>query len=312
MEFFCLICLYGVLCGRFPSNKLLASTEIKTKELRMSGYTCLARRYKDQPSAEIFAHFGYRGNEGETWEAPYEKLARMAKDEEWNFHRSEYRKPGQNYPILTNYLNYTFIRVLDEDKIVYSSDGDRACFNTGLQTKNEKDIYATFFRNKQAQERGQPSWTLFGFFDSYSDKLSDFSPLPELASYISDPVDLVFDTNCEIEVNYDHVFDENNERLPEVLRTNRTLAISAMQGSVQLLKEKIIRNYKTAIPHWYRGKIQLLLPLNLTSENEADLALVAERDQIKDLYRIRTALTMDMAYIDARLITRPDRDWLNP
>jgi hypothetical protein len=278
----------------------------------MSNYTCLARRYKDQPANEIFSHFAYKGSEGETWETPYERLARMAKDEDWNFHRSEYIKQGQNYPVLTSYLNYTFIRLLEEGKIAFSNDNNRACFNTGLQTKNEKDIYATFFRNKGAENSNQPSWTLFGFFDSYSDKLSDFSPLPDLASYISNPVDLVFDTNCEIEVNYDHVFDENNERLPEVLRNNRTLAIAAMQGSVELLKEKIIRNYKTAIPHWYRGRIQLLLPLNLTSDNEADLALVAERDQNKPLYRIKTALTMDMAYVDARLITRPDREWLNP
>jgi hypothetical protein len=42
------------------------------------------------------------------------------------------------------------------------------------------------------------------------------------------------------------------------------------------------------------------------------LALVAEKDQAANLYRIKTALTMDMAYMDARLITRPDRDWLNP
>lgn len=278
----------------------------------MSNYTSLMKRYKDQPAKEIFAHFGFKGQEGETWEAPYEKLARLAKDEDWNFHRSEFQRNGQHFPILTSYLNYTFLRLLEEGKIAYSNDGDRACFNSGLQTKNEKDIYATFFRNRKAEERNQPQWNLYGFFDSYSNKLSDFSPLPELASYIDNPVDLVFNTSCEIEVNYDHIFDDNNERLPDVLQNNRTLAISAMQGSVELLKEKILRNYKTAIPHWYQSKIQLLLPLNLTSEHEADLALVAEKDPAKCMYRIKTALTMDMAYVDARLITRPDREWLNP
>lgn len=100
--------------------------------------------------------------------------------------------------------------------------------------------------------------------------------------------------------------------MPDILRDNKTLAIAAIQGSIQILKEKVIRNYKIAIPHWYRGAIQLLLPLNLTSEHEADLALVAEKDQESNLYRIKTALTMDMAYMDARLITRPDREWLNP
>jgi Domain of unknown function (DUF3825) len=269
-------------------------------------------RYRDQPTTEVFAHFGYSGLEGETWETPYEKLASLGKHEDWDFHRSEFKRPGQQFPILVGYLNYTFLRVQEQEKIAYSEDNDRACFNTELQTPNEKDIFATFFRNKNARDRDQPDWNLYGFFDSYSNRLTDFRPLPGIATYIENASDLVFDTKCVIEVNYDHLFADNRERLPEVLRENRTLAISAIQGSIELLKEKVLRNYKLAIPHWYRGHIQLLLPLNLTSENEADLALVAEKDQAAKLYRIKTALTMDMAYMDARLITRPDRDWLNP
>lgn len=278
----------------------------------MTNYASLVRRYKDQPATEVFSHFGYRGDQGESWETPYEKLARMAKVEDWDFHRTQFKRPGQAYPILGNYLNYTFLRLQELDRISYSEDGSRACFNTGLQTANEKDIFATFFRNRQAAERLQPAWTLYGFFDSYSDRLSDFRPLPDIASYVEDPADLVFDVCYQFEVNYDHIFDESGDRLPDVLRDNRTLAIAAIQGSIQLLKQKIIRNYKIAIPHWYESKIQLLLPLNLTNEQEADLALVADKDRIRRIYRIRTVLTMDMAYIDARLITRPDREWLNP
>jgi Domain of unknown function (DUF3825) len=275
-------------------------------------YRSLMRRYRDQPSQEVFAHFGYAGSEGETWETPYERVASLAKKENWDFQRTEFTRPNQRFPILVGYLNYTFLRVQDQDKIVFSPDGNRACFNTGLQTPNEKDIYASFFKNQNARERDQPDWTHYGFFDSYSNKLTDFRPLPAIASYIDSATDLVFDTTFEIEVNYDHLFDDNRDRLPEVLRDNQTLAISAIQGSIELLREKVIRNYKLAIPHWYRGRIQLLLPLNLTSEHEADLALVAERDAEARLYRIKTVLTMDMAYMDARLITRPDREWLNP
>lgn len=277
-----------------------------------TNYVSLVRRYKDQPAAEVFAHFGYRGDQGEGWETPYEKLARMAKVEEWDFHRSQFKRSGQAYPILTSYLNYTFVRLQELDRISYSADDSRTCFNTGLQTPNEKDIFATFFRNRFAPERDQPTWTLFGFFDSYSEKLADFRPLPEIAGYVEDPADLVFDTSYEFEINFDHIFDQSKDRLPEILRDNRTLAISAIQGSVQLLTQKIIRNYKIAIPHWHEGRMQLLLPLNLTSENEADLALVADKDRARHIYRIRTVLTMDMAYVDARLITRPDREWLNP
>jgi hypothetical protein len=275
-------------------------------------YGSLVKRYKDQPTIEVFAHFGYRTDQGESWDTPYTRLARMAKPEDWDFHRSQFKRSGVSYPILTSYLNYTFLRLQELDRIAYSSDGSRACFNTGLQTPNEKDIFATFFRNRLATDRDQPAWTLFGFFDSYSEKLADFQPLPQLATCVDDPADLVFDTSYKFEPNFDHIFDKNIDRLPEILRDNRTLAISAIQGSLQLLTQKVIRNYKIAIPHWYEGKIQLLLPLNLTSENEADLALVFDKDSQRRIYRIKTILTMDMAYVDARLITRPDREWLNP
>jgi hypothetical protein len=209
-----------------------------------TNYNSLVKRYRDQPAAEVFAHFGYRADQGESWETPYEKLARMAKPEEWDFHRSQFKRPSQAFPILTSYINYTFLRLQQLDRLTFSADDNRACFNTGLQTPNEKDIFATFFRNKQAEERQQPTWNHFGFFDSYSERLADCRPLPDIATYVRDPSDLVFDTSYEFEINFDHIFDQNRDRLPEVLRDNSTLAISAIKGSLQLLKQKIIRNYK--------------------------------------------------------------------
>jgi len=123
---------------------------------------------------------------------------------------------------------------------------------------------------------------------------------------------LIFDINYNIEVNIGHIVDNNQERLPDFVRNNRTLAMTSIEGATKFLKQKVLRNYKVAIPHWYNSKIQLLLPLNLMSDTEADLALVADKDKDRKIYRIKTALSMNMAYIDARLICRPDRDWLNP
>lgn len=278
-------------------------------------YKSLAKRYRDQDPREIFAHFPYNGPAGETWEEPFKRLASMAKDEEWSFHRQEFinQYQNQNFPILTNYLNYTFLRLQEEGKIKLSNDGDKACFNTGLQTPRGKDIYATFFKNKQAEERNQPDWTLYAFVDSYSTKLEPFTPLPDIASYISDVNDLVFNIELEIEPNLEHFLTHNEERLPEVLRGNVRMAENVINGELQSLKGRIRRNYKIAIPHWYEGKIQLLLPLVLTNdEGIADLALVVERDDNRKIYRGKTILTMDMAYVDARLITKPADDWLNP
>lgn len=278
-------------------------------------YKSLLKRYRDQDAREIFAHFPYNGNAGETWEEPFKKLANMAKEEDWSFHRQEFINQYQHqvYPILTNYLNYTFLRLQEEGKIKLSDDGDKACFNTGLQTPRGKDIFATFFRNKQAEERNQPDWTLYAFVDTYSTKLEPFTPLPDIASYISDVNDLVFNTNYEIEANLEHFLTHNENRLPEVLQGNIRMAENVINGELQSLKGRIRRNYKIAIPHWYEGKIQLLLPLVLTNdEGMADLALVVARDDKRKMYRGKTILTMDMAYVDARLITKPADDWLNP
>lgn len=278
-------------------------------------YKSLSKRYREQDPREIFAHFPYNGNAGETWEEPFKKLAHMAKDEDWSFHRQEFinQYQHQNFPILTNYLNYTFLRLQEEGKIKLSDDGDKACFNTGLQTPRGKDVFATFFKNKQAEERNQPDWTLYAFVDSYSTKLEPFTPLPDIASYISDVNDLVFNTTYDIEPNLEHFLTHNEERLPEVLQGNIRMAENVINGELQSLKGRIKRNYKIAIPHWYEGRIQLLLPLILTNdEGMADLALVVARDDQRKIYRGKTILTMDMAYVDARLITKPADDWLNP
>lgn len=278
-------------------------------------YKSLNKRYREQNFQEVFAHFPYEGSSGETWEASFEKLAKMAKKEDWAFHRNEIinRYPNQSFPILTNYLNYTFLRLQEESKISFSVDGDKACFNTGLQTPRGKDIFATFFKNKYAKEKNQPDWTLYSFVDSYSNKLEPFSPLPDIASYVMDEKELFFNSKYDIEPNLEHFLTHNNERLPDALQGNIRMAENVIRGELQSLKERIRRNYKIAIPHWYEGKIQLLLPLILTNEDGiADLALVVERDDVRKIYRGKTILAMDMAYIDARLITKPADEWLNP
>jgi len=161
-------------------------------------------------------------------------------------------------------------------------------------------------------------WDLVDFYDSYSRELSAFRPLEDLATadYIKDSSDLVLDISYEIDINIAHILDDpaNHDRLPVKLRGERNMAMLTIEGATKFLKQKVMRNYKTAIPFWYiqERKIQLLLPLCIMNPDTADLALVADKDTVGKVYRIRTALSMDMAYINARLLTRPDRDWLNP
>ncbi len=275
-------------------------------------YESLFKRHKEQDPKTIFAHFAWRKDIGETWESPFQKLAAKARQENWDFLRPEFKRDGSTVPIIASYLNYTFIRLQQQKKVKYSPDDTKACLNTGLQTPEGKDIYATFYKNQNAAERNQPDWTLFGYFDAYSDKVRDFEPLPDIATYIDDPGELVFDHRLELEVDYRHILEDNKERLPAVLQGNAALARNAVEGAIRQLKERLKRNYKLAVPHWYNERVQLLLPLSITDDNAADVALVAEKDAGRKKYMVRTVLSMDMAYLDARIICAPDRAWLNP
>ncbi|MDO4777007.1 MAG: DUF3825 domain-containing protein [Cardiobacteriaceae bacterium] len=278
----------------------------------MTMYESLSKRYREQDNRSVFAHFPWREEQGETWETPFQRLAEKARPEAWNFSRPNRRRQGRDYPILQAYLNHTFLRLQEQGKIRYSSDDSRACLNTGLQTTRGKDIYATFYRNHGALEYNQPDWTLFGFFDAHSDKVSEFEPLPDIASYVDDPADLVFDHRLDVETDYHYILHESGDRLPQVLRGNPALARNALEGAILQLMERLRRNYRLAVPHWYDNRIQLLLPLCIIRDNIADMALVMEKDAARGKYTVRNVISLDMAYINARVLCAPDNPWLTP
>lgn len=87
-------------------------------------------------------------------------------------------------------------------------------------------------------------------------------------------------------------------------------------NALDIALSRVAWNYKTAIPVYYvkDHKMQLLLPLALEHKGTIDVALVCNHkyDKEKEVnnYEGRTIFTMEMAYNNARLITRPDSDWL--
>lgn len=84
-----------------------------------------------------------------------------------------------------------------------------------------------------------------------------------------------------------------------------------LDDAVRLARKRVRWNYKTAIPMYYprANAMSLLLPLCLMEESTADAALVVELMDSGN-YQGQTVLTMQMAYMDARLVCRPDSDWL--
>lgn len=238
------------------------------------------------------------------------QLASLAEVEPWD-HGHE---PTGGEPILDSYLRYTFVRLEEEGKVCVSADGAYAAFNTGLVTRMQEEIFALFIRNP---EPDQQAWQLLSF-RKRSDRLllSNFGGnLPDLANYFDEPSVLLYDRRLQLHINIDHVI-EHIERFPEPLNGNEFLARQAIQAAEVNTRSRVYRNYKAAIPQWYRdprekrASIQLLLPLCLRQPDKADLALVVDR--VGDAYRGNTVLTLDMAYKNARLLARPDSDWLVP
>lgn len=210
--------------------------------------------------------------------------------------------------ILKNYIDHTLEKVIEEGKLV---EKDNCClFNTGLYTKFYEEIFAYFVEN---QNKGKQKWFLDGFYTSYQISNMGIIERPQRADYFKNPADLVFDANCEIIPQYSHIFNdpENFLRIPESVResSNKTMLFD---GAIQRAKQMVNANYKTAVPQYYKGKIQLLIPICLINENVPDLALVVSKNEVGNQYLGHTCLTLDMAYNNARLIARPDSLWLKP
>ena len=138
-----------------------------------------------------------------------------------------------------------------------------------------------------------------------------FPSLPTMAHYFNNPDDLVYDTRLQLRENIEHIIEENKDRFPEQFKAMDTYLLQTIfKGALDNAIKRVKRNYKTAIPQYYNGKMQLLFPICLSNPSKADIALTIEKHD--GFYRAATILTLDMAYNNARLIARPDKDWLQP
>jgi len=235
-------------------------------------------------------------------------LAGFADPEDWKYHNTQVESDSE-HPILENYIKYTYKRLAEEKKIVYSKDDKFSILNTGLVTKNQEPIYMVFEENRLPD--ADPYWHFFKFSRKGEYDLSKFPSLPEMAFYFDNPAKLVYDIKKELVANIEHIIQDNKERFPEPYKSMNDYQLQTyLNGAIQNAKERVKRSYKTAVPQYYRNSIQLLIPLCLTDPKIADLALVVE--DYGQMYRASTCLTLDMAINNARQIAKPDRDWLQP
>ncbi len=251
-----------------------------------------------------FAHF-------ENYASAIANLAQLAENEDWSYHQSSNTGDFQ-YPILSGYLKYTYKRLSAEKKVSFSKDNKLACFDTGLLTaKQLEPIYALFTEN--TYQTATEYWHFDKFFRRGESIVSKFGKLPEMAFFWDIPAKLIFDTQKELVANIEHIIQDNKSRFPSPYDNWSDFQLrNYLEGCIKASIERVKRNYKTAVPQYFftGNAIQLLIPLCMLTENVADLALVVE--DYGTMYRASTCLTLDMAMNNARLLARPDRDWLNP
>ncbi len=302
--------------------------------LPLKPYQSLFGQYGAQKPNTIFAHFypmRKDPNDPKDYDEPFKEIARKSMDgyDSWIFQQPKFRAKHaySAVPKLKNYLNYTFVRLValetgtPGEYFHWNVAQSWICFNTGLQNSYGADLLAIFQRY-QPKPGGptpppdsRPDWVYKGCHPSNDDQYRRIFGIrtPKIAWYSRDSRDYVFDTSYALDKDaFDHLFERAKERAGLPNQSDEVIR-NYLRGTIENLPPKILRNYKWAIPVYYvdEGRMQLLLPFY--SANPGDIsAFLVERDDANHCYRIKTIFDLDQAYFSARLITRPDKDWLNP
>jgi cold shock CspA family protein len=267
------------------------------------------------------------------WENKIAYLATIS-PEPWDYLNPD---PDNNFlPVLSSYLYYTFSRLIKEQRLYnekriqiskaeteywdntkkrkIKTETDCAIFNTGLATTYQEEIFAYFTKNRYQKTKIDPDWVLNKFCKSSDPEMSSFSEKPEWANYfreMENHSEILYDTTLHHELKYDHILKDREVRFPDELKSlPDSVMKDLLDQGLDKARKRVRRNYKAAVPQYYNGKLQLLLPLSLLSQDKADLALAVEKDGKR--YISRTVLKLEWAYSNARLLAKPDREWLDP
>lgn len=232
-----------------------------------------------------------------------EKLANLAEEEEWSL------KKDSTPDILKFYIYDTFDQCKKQNILL--EENDHSTFNTGLLTNNGEEIYGIFEKNRKPNQ--QP-WFFKGFVkESDIIIVRNFTNKPKLAQYANNYSDYYFDIEKDIILNVDHILDDNYDRFPdEVKKQGKEILKALFKNAFETSKIKVKRNNRLIIPQLYNDKLSYLMPIKLPLEDENffTMALAVEKIDGTGNYRANTIFTLEMAYSRARLIMKPESNWL--
>ena len=254
---------------------------------------------KDDMRLQEFAFCGTTDD----YQRTLEKLVDLAEPEPWTL------PGGQKNAVLAKYVSGTFRQCYKQEKFLTTQDGQFTCFNTGLLTPNGHDILCVFQKNKRTDAQ---EWVLRFFAGNDERKYMDlFSEVPKLATYTSRFEEFYFNPNYDFIISTDHILDDNWDRIHDVVPLSKAIVKSLMIGVIEEAKRRIKRNLRLVVPQFYNNQIMYLVPIHIPIDDDKfiTMALAAELTQQKQ-YRANTIFTKEMAYEKARLLMKPESNWL--
>lgn len=279
-------------------------------------------------------------------------LANIALKEDWAYGETATERTSfpilRNYLINTFYKQYRDGEVTE----VAHGGKSWAAFNTGLVDDRYDPIFALYEQNDRPPRPWKfHSFCRPNIGRDGQTLARNFNPLPQAPKYFEKAEDVIFNPDTSVQPRYDHIVYDSIERdrypleflekhvpsgiqwkdpsklekpervaflrdfrvaLEADARTDRDIR-NRIDDAIALAVKRARWNFKTAIPVYYlkKNSISLLLPIALVDDDKVDLALVVTRTAAGG-YSGETVYKMKWAYDHARLVCRPDSDWLTP
>ena len=141
---------------------------------------------------------------------------------------------------------------------------------------------------------------------------------PQAASFFKDANDIIFhpEWRVDTETNFlklKHAVEDNRERFPKNFQNMGSEYVArSLTNAIALSSGIAKRDFRFIVPMYSstHGSLQFLMPLYLGGKikKTPDLAVILTADD--GYYIPETVIGMKEAYMDARLISKPDEAWL--
>lgn len=314
--------------------------QLTTKGLEMARELNEAR-YSNPQNLFTWAFMGH-------FDTSLQELAGMALPESWEDADGPFGILRRY--IVNTFRRLLYERKEEHNRLAIVETERWAAFNTGLVDRMYDPIYALFALNKKKdmQKWTFHSWCTPGNKRAGQTLSRYFEELPRKASYFSHPAELIYDENAGVPtLPFEHILDRLNrlplsflrEYAPEGVEvpadgdeisdaffdsykealTNPENGMTclrfkdALELSLRRAVRRVTWNYRLVIPIYdaKRRRLMLLIPMTLDQRyDKADIALMVERAKTSGRYVGHTIYTLGMAYAKARMIMRPEADWL--